>query len=224
MLEPVKLKSNKFYFILISFGVISLSVFLGITDNFDKSIITFFNNLGGNYEYDFIIVIITSIGDIFTMVIIGIILTVMRKTRKIGMIFLISLVLLSVSIMYIKPIIDRTSPVNQYIPNFQLPDKYTIENDSMMPIARDLSYPSNHMARATAFAFILGYWFSNIKDHRFIGSIIWLFPILIGFTRMYLLQHYFTDILGGFFFGLAISMVLCKLMKIHEPFLVNRFR
>ncbi|MGD1836350.1 MAG: phosphatase PAP2 family protein [Nitrososphaeraceae archaeon] len=224
MLEPVKLRSNKFLFVLISFIVLSLSVFLGITNNFDNSVTTFFNNLGGNFEYDFIIVVLTSIGDIFTMVIIGIILTVIRRTRKIGMIFLISLVLLSISIMYIKPIVDRTAPVNQYIPNYHLPEKYTIENDSMMPIARDLSYPSNHMARATAFAFILGYWFTNVKEHKFMGSLIWIFPIIIGFTRMYLLQHYFTDILGGFFYGLAISMVLCRLMKIHEPFLINRFR
>ena len=102
-------------------------------------------------------------------------------------------------------------------------EKYIIENDSMMPIARDLSFPSNHVARNTAFIIIIGYWFSFFKNNTWIGKLLWLFPIMIGVSRLYLLQHYFFDIIGGALYGLIISIILCKVFKLNEPFITKKF-
>ena len=223
MSHQLNLKTKAFGGIILTFIVLSFLVTVGATNNIDNLISNYFYHIGGNFTMDISMIIISSIGDLFSMLIIGIILTIIRRTRKIGLIFLISIVILSISIMYIKPLIGRSSPLEHYIPQYHMPEKYTIENDSMMPIARDLSFPSNHVARNTAFIIIIGYWFSFFKNKTWIGKLLWLFPILIGVSRLYLLQHYFFDIVGGALYGLIISIILCKVLKLNEPFITNKF-
>ena len=221
--HQLKLKTKEFGFLIFLFILLSFLVTIGATNNIDNLISTYFYQIGGNPTLDIIMIIISSIGDLFTMLIIGIILTIIKRTRKIGLIFLISIVVLSISIMYIKPIIDRTSPLEKFIPKYNLPENYMIETDSMMPISRDLSFPSNHVARNTAFIIIIGYWFIFFKNNTWIGKLLWFFPIMIGISKLYLLQHYFFDIIGGALFGVIISLILCKVLKLNEPFLTNRF-
>jgi len=221
--HQLKLKTKKFGFFIFLFILISFLVTIGSTNNIDNLISNFFYLLGGNPILDITMIIISSLGDLFTMLIIGIILTIIKRTRKIGLIFLIAIVALSISIMYIKPIIDRTYPLEHFIPKYKLPENYVIESDSMMPISRDLSFPSNYMARNTAFIIIIGYWFTFFKNNTWIGKLLWIFPIMIGISKLYLLQHYFFDIIGGSLYGLIISLILCKVLKLNEPFFPNRF-
>jgi hypothetical protein len=42
------------------------------------------------------------------------------------------------------------------------------------------------------------------------------FPTTIGITKLYLLQQYFSDVIGGCILGLIISSLIVKLLKI-EP-------
>jgi undecaprenyl-diphosphatase len=223
MSQGFELKTKKFGIIVLSFIVLSFLVSIGATNNIDKVISNFFYQIGGNPIIDITMVIISSIGDLFFMLIVGIILTIIRRTRKIGLIFLISIVILSISIMYIKPIIGRTSPIEQFVPNYHLPDNYMIEKDSMMPIARDFSFPSNSIARDTALIVIIGYWLILFKNSTWMGKLLWIFPFLVGLSKLYLLQHYFFDIIGGMLYGLIISMVLCKVLKLNEPYITNKF-
>jgi len=224
MSHQLKLKTKKFGIIILTFIVLSFLVTVGATNNIDNLISNYFYHIGGsNFTIDISMIVISSIGDLFSMLIIGIILTIIRRTRKIGLIFLISIVVLSISIMYIKPLIGRSSPVEQYVPQYHMPENYMIENDSMMPIARDLSFPSNHVARNTAFIIIIGYWFSFSKNNTWIGKLLWLYPMMIGVSRLYLLQHYFFDIVGGALYGMIISIILCKVLKLNEPFITNKF-
>ncbi len=224
MSHQLNLKTKAFGVIILTFIVLSFLVTIGATNNIDNLISNYFLHIGGNFTIDISMIIISSIGDLFSMLIIGIILTIIRRTRKIGLIFLISIVILSISIMYIKPLIGRSSPLEQYIPQYHMPEKYIIENDSMMPIAWDLSFPSNHVARNTAFIIIIGYWFSFFKNNTWIGKLLWLFPMMIGVSRLYLLQHYFFDIIGGALYGVIISIILCKVLKLNEPFITNKFK
>ena len=101
--------------------------------------------------------------------------------------------------MYIKPIIGRQTPQYSYKPILQLPKKFVIEEDTLVPIANSFSYPSNHVAVATSFAFIVGY--ELFRKSKTAGMLILFFPVCIGITKLYILQHYFSDITGGFVFG-----------------------
>ncbi|MGZ5491273.1 MAG: phosphatase PAP2 family protein [Nitrososphaeraceae archaeon] len=215
--------SKRFVLLIFIFIIISFLVTFKVTNNIDTLISNFFFHFAGDPTMDMFMIIVSSIGDLFTMLIIGMILTIIKKTRKIGLIFLISIVVLSISIMYLKPIINRASPLEQYIPQYHIPNNYTIENDSMVPFARDFSFPSNHVARDTAFIIIIGYWFRLFKNNTWVGKLLWTFPVLIGLSRLYLLQNYFFDIAGGGLYGMIIAIILVKVLKLNEPFSTNKF-
>jgi membrane-associated phospholipid phosphatase len=80
--------------------------------------------------------------------------------------------------------------------------------------ASSFSFPSGHSIIAIAFYGLLFYFLiRNLKKHHLssaIGAL--LFVNFIGFTRIYLGVHYFTDVIAGFALGgmwllLAISIV-----------------
>ena len=223
MAEMMKPHSKTFVLLTLAFITLSFLVTFKATNYIDNLISNLFFQIGGNPSLDIFMIIVSSTGDLFTMVIVGMILTIIRRTRKIGLIFLISIVVLSITIMYLKPLINRTAPLEHYIPQYHIPENYTIESDSMTPLSRDLSFPSNHVARDTAFIIIIGYWFRLFKNKTWVGTLLWIFPAFIGLSRIYLLQNYLTDILGGALFGIIIAIILVNLLKLNEPFLSNRF-
>jgi undecaprenyl-diphosphatase len=62
------------------------------------------------------------------------------------------------------------------------------------------------------------------KKSRIGGILIWAFPALIGISKLYLMQHYFIDIIGGFLLGLIISIIMSNVMHLDQPFLMSRFK
>jgi len=223
MLVTPSLRTKKFVFLIILFIGLVVSVHYGITNNLDQVVTKVFYDMSGIYTFDIVIIVLSSLGDLFIMVIVGAALTIIKRTRKMGLLLLISIVILSVSIMYIKPLVGRLSPIEQYIPKYNVPEKFTVEKDSMMPISRDFSFPSNHTARTTAFVVIIGFWFTLRRNDNIVGKILWIYPLSIGFSRLYLLQNYFFDVVGGILYGMIIAMILCKLLKPKELSDLNRF-
>jgi undecaprenyl-diphosphatase len=192
-----------------------------LTVRFDNFITTYFKSMQGSISVDTIVIIVTSFGDVFSLVVVATILTLIRRTRKIGMIFLIAIVVIAILVMYIKPLIGRPMPPYRFEP-LPLPKYFMIEGDSLVPPARDLSYPSNHIACATALAFIIGFGLN--RKSRIAGLLIWSFPVIIALTKLYLMQHYLTDILSGFVLGLIVSITLSNIMRLDKPFLMSRFK
>jgi len=206
----------------IAFICITTVVTFGLTTYFDGIIATWAKCLQGNEKIDIFMIILTSFSDVSTLLIIGVILTIIRRTRRMGLIFLLSMVFIAISIIYIKPLIGRHGPSEVFRSSLILPKHFALEDDSVTPFARDYSYPSNHIAIATALVFIVG--FEVNKKFRFGGILIWAFPALIGISKLYLMQHYFTDIIGGFLLGLIISIITSNVMHLDQPFLISRFK
>jgi undecaprenyl-diphosphatase len=218
----VKIRSFEFMILAIAFICITCMVAFGLTTYFDGIIATWAEGLQGNEKMDILMIILTSLSDVSTLLIIGVILTILRRTRRIGLIFLLSMVLIAISIIYIKPVIGRHAPTEGFRTSFILPKHFALEQDSVTPSARDYSYPSNHVAIATAFAFIVG--FEVNKKSRIGGILIWAFPALISISKLYIMQHFFTDIMGGFLLGLIISIITSNLMHLDQPFSMSRFK
>ncbi|MFZ0514176.1 MAG: phosphatase PAP2 family protein [Candidatus Nitrosopolaris sp.] len=217
----VKIRSFEFMILAIAFVCITAMVAFGITTNFDEIINVRVKSVQGNEKLDILMITLTSLGDVSTLLIVGVILTVIRRTRKMGLIFLISIVFIAISIIYLKPVIGRQAP-GGFQTSLILPKHFVLEDDSVAPFARDYSYPSNHIAIATALAFIVGFGIN--KKSRIGGLLIWAFPTLIGITKLYIMQHYFTDIIGGFILGLIISIITSNVMHLDQPFLMSRFK
>ena len=218
----VKIRSFEFMILAIAFVCLSAMVASGLTTSFDKIINAHVKDVQGNEKLDILMIAITSFGDLSTLVIIGIILTIIRRTRKVGLIFLISIVFIAISIIYLKPVIGRQAPPNDFQTSLVFPKYFVLEDDSVAPFARGDSYPSNHVAIATDFAFVVGFQIN--KKSRIGGLLVWCFPALIGITKLYLMQHYFTDIIGGFLLGLIISIITSNVMHLDQPFLMSRFK
>jgi undecaprenyl-diphosphatase len=218
----VKIRSFEFTILAIAFVCITAMVAFGLTTYFDGIITKWVKSLQGNEKIDIFMIIITSFSDVSTLVIIGVILTIIRRTRRMGLIFLLSMVFIAISIIYIKPVIGRHAPSEGFRSSLVLPKHFALEDDSVTPSARDYSYPSNHLAIATALVFMVG--FEVNKKSRIGGILIWAFPALIGISKLYLMQHYFTDIIGGFLLGLIISIITSNVMHLDQPFLISRFR
>jgi len=72
------------------------------------------------------------------------------------------------------------------------------------------SFVSSHAANTFALAFFIGLLLKNKKEF------FWLFTwaTLIGFSRIYLGVHFPFDIVGGMFWGLFVSLLVYKLLKL----------
>jgi hypothetical protein len=136
------------------------------------------------------------------------------------MILLISLVAITILVTYIKPLFGVEHPQETFVPLVSLPEKFTLERDSFMPLAQGYSYPSNHIASAAAFGFIIG-GLSYRYSYKFGLAFMISFPVLIGFTKLYLFQHNLMDLIGGYLFGLIVAVLIVKGLKANTQTLKN---
>jgi undecaprenyl-diphosphatase len=215
-------RTTKFAAFAAAFVVFSAIVASGATAGIDDAVNAYAHSIQGNPGMDALMLGITTTGDISTLFLFAIVITIIRRTRKGGMIFLIAIVVLAILTMYMKPFLGRPIPPYAFVPGIELPENFNIETDSLAPFAAGFSYPSGHASRATALAFIVGYLL--YRKARWAGYAVWAFPVIIGISRVYVQQHYPMDLVGGFLIGVIISAVLSSAMKIHQPFQLSRFK
>jgi undecaprenyl-diphosphatase len=218
----IRTRSISFVVLVGAFAGFTALVASGATFAMDDAANRYFKTLQGDATVDGFMVVLTSFGDVSTLFVFGIIITIIRRTRKVGMVFLIALVVLVVLTMYIKPVIGRHIPPYGFEPASTLLENFSIENDSLSPIAAAFSYPSGHASRAAALSFIVG--FAVYNKSKIAGYALWAFPVIIGITRLYVMQHYPTDIIAGVMFGAIVSVVLANAMKLDQPFFLSRFK
>ena len=184
------------------------------TSGVDSAISLYASNISPGSDLVSILIIgVTSLGDVVTLVIISVVLSIVRRTRRQGLILLITILLTVILLTYIKPIVARDNP--DYPSPIMLSNVsrgFVIEGDTLSTLSRDYSYPSNHVAISAAFAFIVGYALN--KRSRISGWLIWSFPFIVALTRILLIQHYVTDAVGGLLFGLIVSIIMSNVMHL----------
>lgn len=147
------------------------------------------------------IIFITDICSILTSVIIALIVAlVLIKSKKIKTlkIFTLTLVIGNVLNFLLKILIAR-----------QRPDILQLVVESTK------SFPSGHAYISTllyGLIMILINKYTKNKYKYFMLTIYIIFILLIGFTRIYLGVHYFTDILGGYLFGTITLLIVYPLL------------
>lgn len=164
----------------------------------DISILRFIREYFSSPLMDSIMIFITNLGDRgFIWIIIGIILLISKKYRKIGLAMLIALAVTSlIGEVFIKNIIQR-------------PRAFTTFPDIEIIIKEPLSYsfPSGHTASSFAAAMVLGYYIKNWK------YLFYFFAALVAFSRLYLFVHYPSDIIGGISLGVVCSLMTIKIIE-----------
>lgn len=201
---------------MILFLILTVIVNSGITESFDQNIMLFFSENVGNPTLDLFMQYVNESGDVFNMLIFGIILLIIPKTRRIGITLMILLVLATLLTGYIKCGVDRDRPDFEYD---GAPFPVSISRDTFALFCEggfDASYPSGHAARSMIIGVILGYALSERFPRG--AYLMFLYPVMISLSRIYVLQHYPMDVIGGAVIGVMLAGVMAQRTKLYKFF------
>lgn len=166
-------------------------------------------------------VVISSFGEVVNLILLAIILTIIRRTRKMGMILMITIMTLAILVSYMKPLIAQPNPPeSQRLPN--LPKGFQLESDSLLTEARSFSYPSNHTAVITSLAYIVG-TIVQLKSKKY-AQVLGILPPMLMLSNLLLGLNYLSDLFGGLLLGLVISITFSNILKLEVPFTINKFK
>lgn len=102
---------------------------------------------------------------------------------------------------FIKNIVQRIRPINDV----------TINNTIRVLIEQnDFSFVSGHSTVSFTVAFI-SFWV--LKKYYKLMFLIFLFPLLFAYSRIYLAAHFPVDIIFGMFLGYLIAFIFYKIIQ-----------
>ena len=165
----------------------------------------------------------TAFGDenfVIPLAVFGIVLCFFKKTRKYGfaLIFAIAIGTIVTNVV-VKPMVLRIRPYNT-LQNAPIWGEYSKWYTAAGAFSEsDYSFPSGHTTAAFEIAISLALCFRSEGKK----AISWLFPIIAVLTmcsRVYLMVHYPTDVIGGFIvgtcagvLGFLLSKAVCALFE-----------
>lgn len=181
-----------------------------IFDSFDMSVFTFFGEQIQSAFMNVVAEFITFFGGsefVIPMAVAGAIMIPFKKTRKFGMAVLFAvLVGTLLTNLVMKPLFARPRPYIYYADN---PVFMSWHEFAGGHLESEKSFPSGH----TTAAFELGVSIFLVMKNK---KIAWIFPVfsaLVGLSRIYLMVHYVTDVIGGVFVGVFAGIMGYLIMK-----------
>lgn len=139
----------------------------------------------------------TYVGDGFFIIALALVLFFLRK-KYLSLMIVSSYLISGIFVQALKSFISEARPA-YFLANTNYP--YFIEN---VTLHNYHSFPSGHSASAFALAAVLSF---SVKNKNY--SMIFLFlAALVGYSRIYLGQHFMDDVLPGSFLGM-ISAIIC---------------
>lgn len=171
--------------------------------------ISFYNFVSKYIINDFwtpIFKVITKFSGTIILIVIAILLFIFIKEKKIGLAILINLGMAPLTNQIIKQFFRRPRPALEY---------RLIEESGF-------SFPSGHSMTSMAFYGFLIYLIYKKVNNKvlkwFLISLLSLLILSIGFSRIYLGVHYFTDVCAGFIEAICYLIVFITVFKkvVHE--------
>ncbi len=197
------LKKNLNYIILlllliICFIIIFNTSFREIINNADNKVINFINTII-NTKLTNIMKIITLFGDIYIPLLIIVCIFIFKKKKIHAIILSFNYIFAGLITQFLKILISRPRPI-----------------ESIIKLPNSFSFPSGHSLTSIVFYFTLWYLLtikSNKKIKIFTFVITLILVLLIGFSRIYLKVHFFSDVIGGFVIGIILIFMIVNLIN-----------
>ncbi|MBM2814854.1 MAG: rane-associated phospholipid phosphatase [Ignavibacteria bacterium] len=191
------ISQNKIFFILFFLFIIAGAIDTSVNGR-EASLILL--NRYNNPVFDKLFYILTWLGDGLSSLLVVLILTFINYRKS--LLVLISFLLSGLLVQVIKHIVELPRPMglishevfgklHQVLP---ISDIYTAN-----------SFPSGHSATAFSLFLLLALF----SKSRLVGAFCFIIAFMIGVSRVYLLQHFFTDVWAGTVIG-VISTLICE--------------
>lgn len=179
--------------------------FLEALVDYDKQLLLFLHSLGGT-KFDNFWITITNpyvwIPLIFLLFFLGYTTFGLKKSLLISLLLVLAGLLAYSCVNLIKNSVRRIRPLN---------DPSINDGIRVLIDPSDFSFVSGHSTISFVIAFIV-YWTLR-KDYKLI-YLIFLFPLLFAYSRIYLAAHFTLDILAGMLLAYVIALGFTKLIRI----------
>lgn len=152
----------------------------------------------------------------YGMIALGLVLFCFKRTRKVGLAALFGIAVGAlITNVTLKPLVFRARPYTH--------EEYRVMWEAVLGLVEsERSFPSGHTT--SAMATMLGIFLASKHKKRTWPVLI--FPFLMGFTRLYFVVHYPTDVLGGLVAGALGGLggfgLVCLLYRFLEKHKENK--
>lgn len=207
------IRSRTFFLLLLSFLVLLYLTLAKVVLQYDTGFEVALSKLAGNYPVDIAMDVFTELGWVLYPIFVSIILFIIKRTRRLGLVLLLSLLVGSMAVAYVRCYTGYEKPALEYL-GAHLPIKSGA--DVGVPCAIEGTFPAGATMRTTIFAFVIGYALSR-KFPR--GCyLLWIYPAVVSISRLYLLEEYPMTVIAGVVTGILIANIVSKKLKLELVF------
>ncbi len=151
-----------------------------------------------NFSFgDFIAPYLTDLGNFWTVIVLSAILVIFSYSKAFLMLLLNTISALVAQI--VKHVFDAPRPKLYF--QSQLAHIHFVKGVDMLMLH---SFPSGHTTTAFTTAVLITYWCRN----KFFGFPLLLLAMCVGYSRMYLSEHFFEDVTAGSVLGVITTVCL----------------
>lgn len=188
------------FFSFILFMILTYTIFNDGINKIDHHIENIVINMRNKKLTNFMITI-TNLSSAYSLIVISILLLAIIKNKKIPTLIIINLIFSFLTSQFAKIIMQRERPINISL----------VE-------AIGFSYPSGHSLISMAYFGFIAYLLYKHRTNNKLTKVIlittlFITILIIGFSRIYLGVHYFSDVIGGFLLSCSYLMIFININK-----------